>query len=55
MYEYKAKECTLLCHGGLKIFNKPDCRKDLQNPLRDSEDRQTTFSFSAISSNAPNI
>jgi len=40
-------------HGGLLICQKPVCRKDLENSilLVDSEDRQTTSSFSAVSSN----
>ena len=52
----KAKECIFLYHGGLPICHKPDCRKDLENPLLDSEDRQTTFfSFRAVSSNTQNM
>jgi hypothetical protein len=55
IYIYKTKECTFLYDGGLPIFNKPDCRKDLENPLQDSEDRKATSYFIAISSNAPNM
>ena len=54
MHVHKANECTLLYYGSPTLFHKQDCRKGLDNPLLDSEDRQT-FSFSAVSYNTQNM
>ena len=56
---YKAIECIFLYHVDLQILvhvcHKPDCIKNLENPLVYSAGTQITSSFIAESANNPKI
>ena len=54
IYTHKRNNSTFMYQCDVQISLKPVCRKDLENQILDSEDRQTTSNLIAVSPNTQN-